>query len=90
MYEILYHEKVVKEDIPRLGGNVKKLIQKAIETRLSEVPELYGKPLRKSLAGYKKLRVGDYRVIFKIDGTSVRVFIIAHRKTVYEKVWKRV
>ena len=83
MYLIFYHKKVVQEDIPRLGENTRRAIKKAIETRLTEMPELYGKPLRKSLAGYRKLRVGNYRVIFKIRGMEVRILIIAHRKEVY-------
>lgn len=27
--------------------------------------------------------VGDYRVIFRIDGATVRVLLIAHRSAVY-------
>ena len=89
MYSIFYHEKVVKVDIPRLRGSAQRSIKKAIETRLIAVPELYGKPLRKSLVGYRKLRVGDYRVVFKIQGMEVRILVIAHRKEVYALAEKR-
>jgi hypothetical protein len=30
-------------------------------------PQEYGTPLRKTLKGYWKLRVGDYRVVYKIS-----------------------
>ncbi len=82
-FEITYHELVVKLDIPRLSPEVRKRIKHAIETRLITHPNLYGKPLRKSLKNYRKLRVGDYRVIFRIEKNIVKIFIIAHRSFVY-------
>ncbi len=88
-FEITYHRLVVREDIPLLGGRMKRQIKHAIETRLMTSPELYGKPLRKSLTGYRKLRVGDYRVIFRIQGARVKIFIIGHRSWVYEKIMQR-
>lgn len=90
MYLVFYHEKVVAEDIPKLGESARRTIKRAIETRLVEAPELYGKPLRKSLAGYRKLRVGDYRVIFKIQESNVKILVIAHRKEAYSRAEKRV
>ena len=75
MFEIEYHHLVVSVDIPKLSTEWKEKIQRAIEQRLSIHPDLYGKPLRRSLKGYWKLRVGDYRVIFKIDKNAVRVFV---------------
>jgi mRNA interferase RelE/StbE len=52
-------------------------------------PQLYGDPLRKTLKGYWKLRVGDYRIVFRITGKEITVFGIIHRKTIYEVVDKR-
>ncbi|MBP7233389.1 MAG: type II toxin-antitoxin system RelE/ParE family toxin, partial [Syntrophaceae bacterium] len=43
----------------------------------------YGEPLRKTLKGYWKLRVGDYRVVFKIIDSEVWILGIRHRKSVY-------
>jgi mRNA interferase RelE/StbE len=48
-----------------------------------------GEPLRKTLKGYWKLRVGDYRVVFKIVKNEVWILGIIHRKHVYEKLEKR-
>ena len=95
-YEIWYVGKVATNDIPKLLGSYKDRIKQAIETKLATEPDLYGKPLRKSLKGYFKLRVGDYRIIFRIEsqparnathsvaGGKVKIFAIAHRKIVYE------
>jgi len=89
MFEILYHYLVVHEDIPRLSKLWREKIRAAIENRLVTKPDLYGKPLRRSLKGYRKLRVGDYRIIFKIDGRKVKILIIQHRSVIYSDVKKR-
>jgi mRNA interferase RelE/StbE len=88
-FEIVYHDLVISEDIPRLSSAWKDKIRKTIEARLLIQPDLYGKPLRKSLKGYRKLRIEDYRVIFRIEDKTVKIFIIAHRSVVYTKINKR-
>ncbi|OGI60787.1 hypothetical protein A2814_00110 [Candidatus Nomurabacteria bacterium RIFCSPHIGHO2_01_FULL_38_19] len=90
VYKILYVAKVVKDDIPKISGLYKNRIKQAIETKLVSEPDLYGKPLRKSLRGYFKLRVGDYRIIFRIENAKVKIFAIAHRRIVYEIVHGRI
>lgn len=89
-YEILYLELVVRDDIPKLAWSIKISVRKAIETKLSQRPEVFGKPLRRSLKNYRKLRVGDSRVIFRIEVSTVKIFIIAHRSFVYKKALKRI
>lgn len=89
-FRILYHELVVKDDIPKLSSDWQKKIKNAIEKKLTSYPEIFGKPLRRSLSGFRKLRVGDYRVIFRIESESVRIFIIDHRSVVYRNIEKRI
>lgn len=88
-FEIVYHQKVIEEDIPRLTPIWKGKIRAAIEEKLFTYPETYGKPLRRSLRGYRKLRVGDYRVVFRIAKSKVLVFAILHRSIVYQEMGKR-
>lgn len=83
MYRIEYLESVVQEDIPRLGS-AKNRIKKAIEDKLRHNPVEFGKPLRYSLKGCRRLRVGDLRVIYAIDGETVLIVKIGHRKEIYE------
>lgn len=89
-FNISYHEDVVKNDIPKLDNAVKQRVKKAIEEKLSQHPDVFGKPLRRSIKGYRKLRVGDYRVIFRIEKEKIRIFIIQHRSSVYKNVDKRI
>jgi len=87
-WPISYHPGI-ENDISGLPKNIKTRVQKAIEQRLLADPIRYGVPLRRSLYGYRKLRVGDYRVIFKLDKDNIVVLKIGHRKEVYNKVYLR-
>jgi mRNA interferase RelE/StbE len=89
-FELRYHPDVRDVDIPQLNETLKKRIKKAIEERLSISPHQYGEPLRKTLKGYWKLRVGDYRVVYKVKRNEVWIFAIINRKDVYRKIIKRI
>lgn len=90
VYDIIYHEHVVAQDIPHIGTLWKKEIRHAIEAKLSNSPEVFGIPLRNTLKGYRKLRVGDYRVIFRIESKFVKIFAIGHRSSIYTVANRRV
>jgi mRNA interferase RelE/StbE len=89
MYEILYVEAVISEDLPNISQPWKTEIKQAIENKLMTRPEVYSRPLRRSLKAYRKLRVGSYRIIFRIEDTRVKVFTIQHRSQVYVSVHER-
>jgi len=89
-FEIRYHPAVMDADLPLLDAKTQKRIKSAIETRLMTAPHQYGEPLRKTLKGYWKLRVGDYRIVFKIMDQVIYILGIIHRKKAYEKIGKRV
>ena len=89
-YRLLYHPEVRERDIPKLDARAKYRVRSAIEQRLVEHPEQYSVPLRKSLKGYRKLRVGDYRVVLRIDDDTVTILTVCHRKDVYRQVERRV
>lgn len=83
-YKVRYHPAVVGTDIPRLDRTVRSRIKQAIEQKLMVAPEAFGVPLRRSLKGYRKLRVGDYRLVFRLAGDTVYILAILHRRVVYE------
>ncbi len=88
-YTLRYHPRVAEDDLPDIPINLRQRLARSIETRLTTSPERYGMPLKGSLKGYWKLRVGDYRVVFKIVGAEVWILTILHRKAVYEAVKTR-
>jgi mRNA interferase RelE/StbE len=87
-YTVKYHPSVKNEDLPKLDKANAARIRRAIETRLLVAPQDYGEPLRRTLKGYWKLRVGDYRVVFLVKGEEILILGILHRKEVYEMVEK--
>ncbi len=89
-FSIQYHLDVVEKDIPLLSQEWRSIVKKSIEEKLTTRPEIFGKPLRSSLRGYRKLRVGDYRVIFRIENVCVKIFVIQHRSVVYKNIEKRI
>ena len=85
-YIVLYHPDVKKIDLPKIDNKHKKTIKEAIEKRLRSSPEIYGKPLQRTLKGYWKFRVGAYRIVYKIQKDEIVILGIIHRKAVYQKV----
>ena len=89
VFTVRYHSAVRDLDIKRLDQKTKDRIRRAIETRLMTSPHEYGQPLRRTLKGYWKLRVGDYRVVFKIGEGEILILGICHRKEIYDKIETR-
>ena len=74
-YTFVYHADVKKHDLKEIDER-----NKAIEERLAIQPEKFAKPLQRSLKGYWRLRVGEYRLVFKIKGDTVLILSIIHLK----------
>jgi len=74
------------DDIAELDGSAKRIVKKTIEEKLMVDPLKFGKPLRRSLSGLFKLRVGDYRIIYQVKENEVIVVVVkvGHRREVYE------
>ncbi len=80
-YRILFHPDVSDRDLRLINAKLRDRIFRAIEQRLANDPAYYGEPLRHHLKGYWKLRVGDYRVIYRVVDEEIWIFKIGHRKT---------
>ncbi len=88
-YTLRYHPRVADQDLGKIPADIRRRIARSIESRLITRPERYGAPLQGSLRGYWKLRVGDYRVVFKVSGGDVWVLAVVHRKDVYDQAARR-
>jgi mRNA interferase RelE/StbE len=76
----------VEEKLRNIPKTMRNRIREAIEKRLMVAPLDFGKPLIREWRGYRRLRVGDYRVICRVFEDKVVVFNVEidHRKDVYE------
>ena len=88
-YHLRYHPDVKDKDLPKINKNIQKRIKTAIEQRLLVAPEKYSDPLKRTLKGYRKLRVGDYRIVLKLEKDTIVILGICHRKDIYERMeWR--
>jgi len=71
------------KDLTKKDKSLRERILKSIE-KLKENPYA-GKPLSYNLAGLRSLRVGKYRVIYKIDEKNKIIWLVTvgHREKVY-------
>ncbi len=81
MYRVIFTQRALK-DWNKLDSN----IQNRIATKLKEYsndPLRYARKLSHPKIGTYRFRIGDYRVIFDIDGDNIVVLRVGHRKGIY-------
>jgi mRNA interferase RelE/StbE len=76
MYKLVFNEEVYK-DLKKLDKPISKKIITAIKNKLIQDPISFGKPLTSTLKGFYRMRVKDYRVIYKVENQKLIVFVIA-------------
>ena len=81
-YSVRIKESAVKDlaDIPRVD---RQRISRVIDS-LKESP-LSGAPLQGALRGLRRVRVGDYRIIYEVERSELLVYVvrISHRREAY-------
>ncbi len=82
-YKLVYTLRAAK-DVERLDSKVKNRIGRVL-LRYSENPFEYARKLTDSKLGGYRFRIGDYRVIFDIEGDKIIVLRIGHRKDIYRR-----
>lgn len=84
LFQLEYLDTVVEEDIPALPKTMRTRVKTANETRLTLDPVGFGKPLRYSIVGHRRIRVGDYRIVYRLDVGRhlITIVLIKHRKDV--------
>src|SRR5262245_47671287 len=76
MWKLRYHPDVY-EDLRGLGVAERGRITKVLEERLMQgSPDRIGKPLHAPLSGWRRLRTGKWRIVYRVDGDTVTVFVL--------------
>ena len=75
-WNVRIHKLVLSHDFRGIDRNDQRIILKHIRRKLSVDPRGYGKALRAEFKGYWRLRVNDYRVIYRIHDDTVEVLVI--------------
>jgi mRNA interferase RelE/StbE len=84
----------VQDDFDYLGNATASRILKVIAERIENgEPDKLGIPLRGSLAGCRRIRVGDTRIVYRVDQGVLEILIVAvgarRDKEVYQAAEKR-
>jgi mRNA interferase RelE/StbE len=78
-----------ERDLAKLDKSVQRKILSYLETRVapSSDPRTLGKALGYDLAGFWRYRIGDYRVLCKIEDELLVIVAVsvAHRSIVYDR-----
>lgn len=82
-YNLVYTRRAEK-DIKKLDSSIKSRIGNAL-LKLQDNPLLYSEKLSDPALGTYKFRIGDYRVIFDIEGTDVVILRVGHRREIYKR-----
>ena len=72
-----------QKSFERLDENTKKRVKEALDRLNGDL--IQGKRLTGDLSGDFSLRVGDYRIIYTVEGNDAFLETVRHRKEVYKK-----
>jgi mRNA interferase RelE/StbE len=78
------YKKSVERDLSRLDKAEARRMLNKIEEKLSERAQSFP-VLKGEFAGLRKLRIGNYRIVFTIMDNDVLVLRIGHRREIYRK-----
>ncbi len=82
-YRILYKSNV-ERDFKSIEIKQRKRISKKIETVLSQNP-CKGKQLKGEYKGFWRIRIGNYRIVYKIIRKDVIIVAVGHIKEIYKQ-----
>lgn len=86
-WEIEWDDDALKQ-FSKIGGSNRAIISKYLNERVAgkEDPRSFGKALSGNLKGMWRYRVGDFRIICRIEDHRLVVLIVGlgHRKEVYD------
>jgi mRNA interferase RelE/StbE len=92
-WKILYHPDVVG-DLEAVGPSAARRIIRTINDKLTHAPLQLGSGLTGNLASLRKLRVGDYRVVYRVKEEKVMVYVLTvgrrRDKEVYKNALNRI
>ena len=83
-YRLIYTARAIK-DIKKLDFSVRDRIGKTL-LRYEGDPLGYGEKLTDAKFGAYRFRIGDYRVVFDIEGEEIVVLRVGHRREIYRRV----
>jgi len=82
-YKIVFTKRAVR-DISKLEPEIKEKLGDALR-RYGKDPLNYARKMIDPSLGSYRFRIGDYRVIFDVEGDEIIVLRVGHRKEIYRR-----
>jgi mRNA interferase RelE/StbE len=82
-YTLIYTKRA-ERDIAGLDAEIKERIGKTL-LRYQDEPLRYAEKLSDPILGTYRFRIGDYRVVFDIEGNEIVVLRVGHRREIYRR-----
>lgn len=84
-YRLLYKKPAAKE-IQKLPKAIKKRLKNKLEWFIGQQnPLKLAEPLTKPSDAQYRYRVGNYRILFDIEGENIVIIHVQHRREVYRR-----
>jgi len=75
-WTIRYHRDV-EDDLKSITASAARRILRAIDTKSTKAPLQFGSPLSGNLSTFRKLRIGDYRLVYQVTNAEITVYVLA-------------
>jgi len=72
------------DDLNKLDSLIVQRILRKVTWFADNLEKITPEPLTGDLKGMFKLRIGDWRVVYHMEGTSTVIHFVGHRKEIYE------
>lgn len=82
-YRLVYTDRAAK-DIQSLHPQVRERVRKTL-LRYESDPLSYAERLTQPTLGTYRFRIGDYRIVFDLEGEEIVVLRVGHRREIYKR-----
>jgi mRNA interferase RelE/StbE len=82
-FSLVYTKRAIR-DIRELDASIKLRIGKAL-LRFREDPMKYAERITDPRLGSYRFRIGDFRVVFDLEGEDIVVLRVGHRRDIYKR-----
>jgi len=83
LVKIYWTEDAIK-DLERLDNPIEQRVLKKISWLSNNFERITPEPLSGEFKGTFKLRIGDWRVVYTVEGQTLIIQFIAHRREIYK------
>jgi mRNA interferase RelE/StbE len=82
-FNLVYAQRAIR-DVRNMEASVRLRVSKTL-LRFREDPLKYAEKIADAKLGSYRFRIGDYRVIFDLEGEDIVILRVGHRRDIYRR-----